>query len=75
MMDGYGYGNTMWTGHWLWMLVIAVIVVIPAWRICQRIGYPGWMGLLILIPLVNLGLLYFIAFADWPANKKGASND
>jgi hypothetical protein len=28
-----------------------------------------------LVPMVNLGLLYFIAFADWPANKAGARNE
>ncbi|KMQ76216.1 hypothetical protein Msub_12426 [Marinobacter subterrani] len=67
-------GYALWTGHWLWMLVIAIILVIPAWRICQRAGFPGWMGLLILIPLVNLVLLYFIAFADWPANRTGGRN-
>ncbi len=22
MMDGDMFGNTMWAGHWLWMLVI-----------------------------------------------------
>ena len=65
------FGNTMWAGHWLWMLVIAIVVVIPAWRICQRTGYPGWMGVLILIPIVNLVLLYFIAFSDWPVERSG----
>ena len=69
------FGNTMWAGHWLWMLVIAIVVVIPAWRICQRTGYPGWMGILILIPIVNLVLLYFIAFADWPAVEAGNHDD
>ena len=69
MMEDIMFGNTMWAGHWLWMLVIAIVVVIPAWRICQRTGYPGWMGFLILIPIVNLVLLYFIAFSDWPSNR------
>ncbi|MDI9245126.1 hypothetical protein [Marinobacter sp. CHS3-4] len=70
MMGNDAWGNGMWAGHGLWMLVIAVLMVIPAWRICQRVGYPGVMGLLILVPLLNLGLLYFLAFSDWPANKK-----
>ncbi len=70
MMDHDTFGNTMWAGHWLWMLVIAVIVVIPAWRICQRTGYPGWMGLLILVPLVNLFLLYFLAFSKWLGDRE-----
>ncbi|KAB7623687.1 hypothetical protein [Alkalilimnicola sp. S0819] len=70
MMEGHMYGNMMWGGHWLWMLLIALVVVIPVWRICQRAGFPGWLGLLSLIPMINLGLLYFLAFADWPADKE-----
>ncbi|PSF08460.1 hypothetical protein [Marinobacter halophilus] len=75
MMDANMYGHTMWGGHWLWMLMMAVVVVVPVWRICQRAGYPGWMGVLILIPFVNLLLLYFLAFANWPANRMGDGND
>lgn len=75
MMEGNMFGHTMWPGHWLYMLVIAVLVLIPAWRICQRTGYPGWMGILILIPVVNLMLLYFIAFTNWPAGQSKAPDD
>ena len=75
MMETNMFGNTMWAGHWLWMLVMAVAVVVTVWRICQRTGYPGWIGVLILIPMVNLALLYFLAFANWPANKAGDGND
>lgn len=63
MMYGYGYG------HWLWILVIAALVVIPAWRICVKAGYSGWLSVLTLIPLLNLGLLYFLAFSEWPAQS------
>ena len=51
------------------MLVTAIAVVIPAWRICQRTGYLGWMGVLILIPTANLVMLYFITFSEWPTDK------
>jgi len=69
MMGNHMFDNTMGAGHWLWMLVFAFVVVIPVWRICRRTGYPGWLGLLTLIPFVNLIFLYFIAFADWPKEK------
>jgi uncharacterized membrane protein YhaH (DUF805 family) len=77
MMDENMFGNamfdnTMWAGHWLWMLVIAILVVVPVWRICQRAGHPGWLALLMLVPMINLALLYFLAFAEWPATKAGA---
>lgn len=71
MTEGNMLGSAMGAGHWLWMLVIAIIAVIPAWRICQRTGYPGFLGVLILIPLVNLAFLYFLAFSDWPSKKRG----
>ena len=60
MMEGNMYGHTMWGGHWLWMLVFAIVAIIPAWRICQRIGYPGALGLLIVIPFVNLSCFIFL---------------
>ncbi len=69
-MMGYSIGgNEVWAFHGLWMLVIAIVVVIPVWRLCQRLGYPGWMGILILVPMVNLILLYVIAFGEWPRNR------
>jgi len=75
MMENHMYGSAMWAGHWLWMLGIAIVVVIPAWRICQRIGYPGLLGVLALIPLVNLVFLYFIAFSSWPVEKSKDDKD
>lgn len=69
MMGENFSGGTMLGGHWLWMLFFAILFVIPAWRICQRTGYPGALGILVLIPIVNLLFLYFIAFAAWPADK------
>ena len=74
MMGNNMFGNPMWAGHWLWMLVIAIVVVIPAWRICQRTGYPGWLGILILVPVGILVGLYFLAFADWTGDKTGGRN-
>ena len=75
MMGDNMFGNTMWAGHWLWMLVFAVLVVIPVWRICQRTGYPGWLGILMLVPIANLLFLYFLAFAGWPSDKSGDQHD
>jgi hypothetical protein len=34
-----------------------VLVVRPAWRICSRAGFPGALGPLIMVPLLNLVLL------------------
>lgn len=58
-------------GHVWWMLVVAVLVVVPFWRICQKAGFPGALSLLALIPLVNLGFLYLLAFTRWPIEERG----
>ena len=51
----------------VWMLVMGVLMVIPFWRICRRLGFHGALGLLVLIPIVNLVFFYFLAFSRWPA--------
>jgi hypothetical protein len=56
------------------MLVLALIIVIPFWRICQKAGYPGLLGLFSVVPLANIVLIYFLAFARWPAQKSVEGN-
>ena len=56
-----------WGPSWL---VFAAIAVVPFWRICQRVGYSPWLSLLIIVPLANLVFLYYLAFAQWPTEKK-----
>lgn len=64
-MYGYGYGFGP-----LWMLIVAALVVLPFWRLFEKAGYSGWLGLLMLVPLVNILALYFLAFTDWPVQRK-----
>jgi hypothetical protein len=57
----------------VWMSVIvmsiigALLTVIPFWRILTRVGLPGPLSLLMLVPVANIILPFYIAFADWPA--------
>ncbi len=52
------------------MLFFAALVIIPFWFIFSKAGHSGWLSLLMLVPVVNIVLLYFLAFSDWPALKK-----
>jgi hypothetical protein len=55
-------------------VAVGVIAIVwPAWRICSRAGFPGALGLLIMVPLLNLVLLYVLAFAEWPALRNQKS--
>jgi hypothetical protein len=60
-------------GFGLPWLIVAVIAVVPFWRICARVGYSPWLSLLILIPLVNLVFIYYLAFSEWPSQKTGTA--
>lgn len=60
MMWGFG-------GPWLGILVWVVIILPPFWQIFSKAGFSGWLSLLMLIPLVNLIVLYVVAFSDWPS--------
>ena len=49
--------------------VLAVLILIPAYRLAERVGYPGWYAFLLLIPILNLVLLWMFAFKPWPKDQ------
>jgi hypothetical protein len=55
----------------LMVLASALILVWPAWRICAKAGFPGPLGLLVILPVLNLVLLFFLGFAEWPSLRRG----
>lgn len=62
-------GPTWPLEHPILWIVGAIVVVIPMWRICDRMGHPGWFSIAALIPLLNVVLLYYLGFADWPRDR------
>jgi len=53
------------------IVVMGLVVVWPAGRICRRLGFSPWLGILAALPLANLILLWFVAFAEWPRVDTG----
>jgi len=45
---------------------MGLVLVWPAGRICSRIGFSPWLGILAVVPVVNVLLLWYVAFAPWP---------
>ncbi len=59
------------------LLILGVVLIfgivfrlIPFWRIFRKAGFPPALSLLILLPLVDVAMMYYIAFAEWPSLKK-----
>lgn len=53
-------------------IIVGVLPVIVFWKICDKAGFPGPLGLLMLLPVANFILPLYIAFADWPALENQA---
>ena len=54
----------------IFLLLMLVFMVVIYWKIFSKAGYSGWLSLLMFVPLVNVGLILFLAFADWPVLKE-----
>ena len=78
--QGFGHGQRfvdgpMGRGHFLPLggifmaiigLAILALLVFAFWQMFEKAGHPGALGLLMLVPLVNLGAVLYLAFSEWP---------
>jgi hypothetical protein len=62
----------MFGGPVMAILLLATLVVlgIAFYQIYKKAGFNGLLGLLMLIPIVNLAMMLWFAFAEWPALVK-----
>ena len=54
------------------VFVIACVVLFtlwPYWRIFKKAGFSPALSLLLLVPIANIVIIFYLAFADWPALK------
>ncbi len=58
-------------GFSLWHWLILVVFIVPMWRIVSRAGFHGAWSLLMVVPLLNLVLLWVFAFMRWPRDQAG----
>lgn len=52
------------------VLVTVVIKLLICCKIFSKAGYSWALGLLMLIPIVNIIMAFFLAFADWPIRRE-----
>jgi len=57
------------------VVVIGLLVLLfwPYAKIVSRAGYSPWLVLLLLVPVVNVVLIWIFAYANWPALANKAS--
>jgi hypothetical protein len=47
-----------------------VVTVVPFWRIFSKAGYPGVLAFTQFVPLVNVIVLFVVAFSQWPIERE-----
>jgi hypothetical protein len=52
------------------MAVSVVLTVVIWWKIFSKAGWSGALGLLMLVPFVNLIMCFYVAFATWPIQRE-----
>ena len=51
-------------------LLVALLLIIPSWRILTRAGYAGALSLFHLVPVIgSFIVMAILAFGDWPAGE------
>ena len=51
-------------GGLIWFLVVAVLMIVPFWKILPRYGISKYFAILTIMPAIALVLLWIIAFKD-----------
>ena len=49
------------------ILFMWVLIILPFWFIFPKTGYSKWLSLLMAVPMINIIMLYFLAFSNWPS--------
>jgi hypothetical protein len=57
--------------HWLILVIVLAIYIVPAVKIISKAGYSGWWVLVLFIPLVNIIMIWVFAFSRWPVQDRG----
>jgi hypothetical protein len=52
--------------HWLVVIVVTVVWLVPVIKILNKAGYSGWWCLVLFVPVVNIVFYWIFAFARWP---------
>lgn len=52
------------------LAAMILLILLPNWKIFGKAEFSPVLSLLMLVPLVNIIMLYYLAFADWPSLKQ-----
>jgi uncharacterized membrane protein YhaH (DUF805 family) len=51
------------------LLIIILPVIFLYAPIIKKAGFSGWWSILLLVPYLNIGVVWLFSFIDWPVEK------
>lgn len=65
-----GFGSLILFVALLVHFLVALLLIVPTWRICSRAGFSGALSLLHLVPVIgSFIVMAILAFSTWPAGE------
>ena len=62
-----GFGSLVLVVFAIGHLLLALVLIIPTWRICTRAGFSGALSLFHLVPVIgSFIVMAVLAFSTWP---------
>ena len=62
-----GVGSLVLFAFAIGHVLLALVLIIPTWRICTRAGFSGALSLFHLVPLIgSFIVMAMLAFSTWP---------
>ena len=43
-----------------------LLYLVAFWRIFTKAGFDGFLSICVLVPIVNVAVILYLGFADWP---------
>lgn len=65
LLNNPGLSSLVYLFVFFCVLVAVAVGIIPYWKIFSKAGFSPWLALCMLIPVVNLVVLYVVAFSRW----------
>ena len=62
----------------MWYFLLAISIVFTFWlgfRILEKAGFDGKLVLFLLVPVLNIMMIWVFAFKKWPNLKPGVKQD
>ncbi len=64
--EAFRQGMAFGAIHIVFVIAYILVFVVPIWKIVSKAGYSGAWSLLVVIPVLNIIMLWVFAFSRWP---------